>query len=335
MLAPELKKLKGKKMFRRILKMLIGLTLGVTIATPVAAINPVEVRQHYDRNLYFGGWVAGSFLVYQQGEITYEFHRSGHGYNTPQVVNSVTKTVLAMLVGIAIQRGHIANVDVPVYRFFPEVEITDERKQDMTVRHLLTMTSGLPTSFVPLMAENAALAAFEMPLRSAPGEQFRYCSGAGTQTLVGVLQRAIGAVDLFEFAQTNLFEPLALSEHIHWQTARDGSLLGGMGMHMTPADMLRLGQLYLYDGVWQGRRILPPGWLEYGWPNIPVSTPGINNIGFMLRGSENSFGRFAAAQGVGGNVISIYPDAGMVVVRMGNHLLAVPAMDRAMNVLLR
>jgi len=265
------------------------------------------------------GFRQTSLLILYQGELVHESYARGMCADTPHVAFSVTKSVLSALTGIAIMHGYIDSVDQFVHSFFPEAGIDDARKYDMTVEHLLLMTSGLQANAFPTSAswrtsDDAGLYNFLVPQAFAPGERFQYCSAANTQTLVGVIERATGQ-NLLEFAQRHLFGPLGMTS-VHWLTTACGSPIGGFGIYMTPRDMLRFGYLYLRDGRWQGRRILPTGWVEASRaesPDNPMS------YGYMWWGNarDRRLGGSMEARGFRGQFVTVYHEADLVVVRTG------------------
>ena len=256
-----------------------------------------------------------SLLVLHRGRLVYEHYEEGEGEDSLFPVYSCTKTVVSALVGIAIKEGYIDSVDQKVAEFYPEAVIApgQESKADMTIRHLLTMTSGLPQDLEAhcddcMGAPDVGLAAFETPQAAAPGEKFLYSSNPGMQCLGGILERRTGRT-LSEYARVKLFEPLGITSVV-WEHLSDGSSRAGSGIEMTARDMLRLGHLYLNDGCWDGLRILPEGWVEQ-------SKPGSSGYGYLIcdYGSDWFLGGSLEARGYGGQWITICPKRGLVVAR--------------------
>ena len=266
------------------------------------------------------GFKEDGMAILHEGKLVYEEYAEGQGPDVPHVAMSVTKSVVAALVGIAVKDGLI-DVQEKVYEYYIG-DVKDglldfpgqEGKLNMTVEHLLTMRSGLPDTHDCFRAADAGLAAFETPQETAPGKRFKYNSGAGPQCLVGIVERVTGQ-NLLEFAQERLFGPLGITS-VTWETTDCGSNIGGFGISMSPRDMLRFGQLYLNDGVWNGGRILPEGWTR-------STQPGFNTIlsyGYLFWG--NGWGALMGgsyeARGYFGQYITVYPDKGVVVVRTGS-----------------
>ena len=267
-----------------------------------------------------------SLLVLHEGKIGYEQYYYGRDEDTPQAMFSVTKSVVSALVGIAVKEGKIKGVGQKVIDFFPDAVITDARKLNMTVEHLLTMRSGLPgdtdrqdarwwdANAFPGKAYDSGLAAFEMPLIAAPGEKFSYSSGPGMQTLACLVSRAVGQ-NLFDYAQEKLFGPLGM-ESVRWDAAADGANYGGFGIFMTSRDMLRFGALYLNEGRWDGKQILPERWVAESVPRGLKDDKG-DGYGYLFRAIDSKHSDTYQAQGQFGQFIDISPERKAVIVRTG------------------
>jgi len=256
-----------------------------------------------------------SLLVLYKGRLVYEHYGEGEDEDSLFPVFSCTKTVVAALVGIAIKEGYIESVDQRVADFYPDAAIApgQESKLDMTVRHLLTMTSGLPQDLEEhcddcMGAPDVGLAAFETPQAAAPGEKFLYSTNPGMQCLGGIIERRTGR-SLYDYASEKLFGPLGITSVV-WDTLGDGSSTAGSGIQMTARDMLRFGYLYLCGGVWDGQRLLPEGWVEQ-------SKPGSNGYGYLIcdYGDDWFLGGSYEARGYGGQWITICFSRDLVIAR--------------------
>jgi len=325
---------------KRIASAAVALLLSLALLTPTAATTRLDidlVREQYNWGAMFaGGGNEGSFVVWHGGEIVYQRHARGHGLHVRQPLYSVTKSVVATLTGIALHRGYLTSVQQRVVDFFPEAVIApgQESKNDLTIEHLLFMMSGMPgmednSSYRSLFStRDSGLRALMTPQADAPGQTFRYCSGTTPQLLVAVLQRATGQ-NLLCFAQRYLFRPLGMTS-VRWSSTWDGSPMGGLGIHMSPCDMLRFGQLHLQNGLWEGQRIFSANWVHQMRPRVrpqldafmPEESQELENFslyyGYMWWGGQNDLGTFFSAMGLGGNIISVYPALDLVVVRTGS-----------------
>ena len=270
-----------------------------------------------------GNVFSDSVLVLKGGEIIYERYAPGWDKDTRHQMYSVTKSVLSALVGVAIQDGKIKGVDQKVTEFFDDLVIPagQEAKSGITIEHLLRQTSGLPgdddvesNAVEWWNAEDSGRACFLIPQVAPVGERFEYSSGPGMQTLAALLTAAVGK-NLFEYAQEKLFAPIGMAS-VTWDAAADGVNYGGFGLSMTPRDMLRLGYLYLNNGSWNGKQIIPA---DYIAASKPQPTLG-ENYGYLFWGFSDREGYEDAysASGSFGNFIYILPGQDTVIVRTGS-----------------
>lgn len=186
-------------------------------------------------------------------------------------LQSITKSVTATLIGIAIQRGEIRDVQTPLLSFFDAYDLSgvDARLRRATLQDLLTMRSGIEwheadrppdetnTTFQLEHADDWIRFTFAQPMDADPGTKWVYNSG-GSQLMAEVIRSATGDhVDAY--AERHLFEPLGIDDY-HWKKTPTGHPDTEGGLYLEALDLARIGQLYLNDGVWDGQRILPEGW---------------------------------------------------------------------------
>ncbi|MCL2194667.1 MAG: beta-lactamase family protein [Oscillospiraceae bacterium] len=272
------------------------------------------------------GFETNALLIWQDDELVHETYFNGFDINTLHPVHAITRTVLKALVGIAIAQGYIEGVDQHVTDFYPEVEIApgQESKRDMTVAHLLTMTSGLDAhqSDHPVWsAPDIGAAIFALPQEAAPGElvRFRSYRSVTIELLSALLARAVGR-SAHAYANDVLFGPLGITD-VHWEALADGTSRSTIGLYLTPRDMLRFGLLYLNDGVFAGQQIIPEAWVVASRP-VPRTCSGLRTYW----GRDSYANAFAAhegtsfvARGAGGQFIIIDPDNNAVTVRTGTY----------------
>jgi len=197
-------------------------------------------------------------------------------------MQSVSKSVTSALVGIAIGRGEIAHVDVPVARYFAGYPSDgDRRRSALTLRHLLTMTAGIawdetsaaytdPSNTCAAMEASDDWVAYVLrrPMARDPGAQFVYSSGV-TMLIAHVLEQATG-LPLDEYAARHLFAPIGVA-HSRWKKTPTGLVDAEGGLYLTLEDFARFGRLYAHDGVCDGARLLPEGWVEQSLaPHVDV-----------------------------------------------------------------
>lgn len=245
-----------------------------------------------------------SVAVALKGRLVHEYYRDG-APDKLRDVQSVAKSALTSLVGIAIAQGRIASLDQPVVALVPEWAPlnSDSRAAAITVRHLLTMTAGFevndPTG---TGAAGRPEQAWARPLRSVPGEKFAY-DNAIIPMVIAVLERATG-MPLADYARKELVAPLGLLEPSYQR-----------GLQLRTVDMAKLGQLYLQNGVWEGRQLVPQAYAisatqpqNNGGP--PVSMP----YGYMWWIVPSDAPRHTfMASGYAGQLIWVYPPLELVV----------------------
>jgi CubicO group peptidase (beta-lactamase class C family) len=200
-----------------------------------------------------------SIMVLHHGRVVAEKWWSEGAPDLPHIMNSVSKTWTATAVGFGIAEG-LVSLDDKVTSFFPDKVPAEHSPllDEMTVRHLLTMSTGQPEQ--PRRSGEDWIANFmAAPVEDAPGTVFRYNSMA-TFMLSAIMQKVSGQ-KLTEYLQTRLFGPLAITGY-RWDESPDGINTGGWGLYVKTEDMAKLGQLFLQNGVWNGEQLLPEGWAE-------------------------------------------------------------------------
>ncbi len=257
-----------------------------------------------------------SLLVLRHGRVAADvtFHPFAGGLHD---LASCTKSVTSTLVGIAIDRGHIAGVDQPVLDLLPgrPVANVDERKRGLTLAHLLSMSTGLACYQDPgeitlqemRRSDDWAQFVLDLPMVEDPGARFEYCSPA-TYLLSVILQEATGRTAL-DFARETLFGPLGIEEVV-WPPSPQGVTTGWGDLHLTPHDMAKIGALFLQRGRWNGRQVVSPEWVGAA-TRKHATPPGRYGYGYgwWLESPE-----VYAAIGRGGQQIIVAPALDAVVV---------------------
>ena len=187
------------------------------------------------------------------------------------VIHSCTKSIISALIGIAIDQGYIASVDVPLVAFFKDKQaaIRDAKMARITLKNLLSMETGMRSrdSFLykwegifDMQATDDWVAhILSLPVDAEPGERFDY-SNLSSFLLSAILHRATG-MDALTFARRYLFDPLGIEE-VRWERSPQGIYIGYARMWLLPQDMAKIGLLYLQQGRWNGRQIIPAAWIR-------------------------------------------------------------------------
>ncbi len=206
-----------------------------------------------------------SFMLQRDGELIIDAHRSGMRADRATNVKSVAKSLISLLVGIAIEQGHLRGVRQPIGEFFPEYFAAkpDPEKQAITIQDLLTMRAGLASTSRRnygrwVQSDDWAAYALDQPLIDAPGGGMIYSTGS-SHLLSVILTRSAG-MSTREFAERYLFGPLDIMLG-GWDRDPQGYYLGGNNMAMSPAALLKIGTMVMNGGVYDGQQIVPRAWI--------------------------------------------------------------------------
>ncbi|WP_320052383.1 serine hydrolase [uncultured Acetobacteroides sp.] len=262
-------------------------------------------------------------IVYKDGKIVKEKYYQSNVANTPHDVRSVTKSVMATLVGIAIDKGYIQSEQVPIGDYLKAyLPITDTAKANIKLYHLLTMSAGMfsdeltsTTRYLDWFNAPDQLAfTLNQPFITKPGQSFYYDSGIAHLTSA-VLVQATG-MSTYQFAKKYLFTPLGIGDR-NWLVDKRGINNGGAGLELTPYDMLAIGKLYLNKGSYGNTQVVSESWVAKA-TTAKITTNNAQPYGpnygyFFWVGSLSSHDYFFA-NGYGGQFIVVVPDANLIVV---------------------
>ncbi|WP_395678249.1 serine hydrolase domain-containing protein [Inquilinus sp.] len=283
---------------------------------------------------------AHAVLVVRHGRLVYERYFAGedqrwgqplgriaHDAATRHDLRSITKSVTALLVGIAVDTGWIKDIDAPVLSLLPQyADLRSPEKDRITLRHLLTMSSGLawsedlpysdPRNSERLMSDapDPYRYVLEQPFAAAPGEQWVY-SGGSTALLSAVLQQASGR-SIEVMAREMLFAPLGIDD-VEWVRYPNGDPVAASGLRLRPRDIAKIGRLVLDRGAWQGKQIVSAGWIDQSTTRQIAAEDQIA-YGFQWwLGHSQVDGqdlRWSAGVGWGGQRLFLVPDRDLLVV---------------------
>ncbi len=274
------------------------------------ALNAHDMTGPYN---YFNPWWHP---FYQRGDL--------------HTLQSVTKTVASVVIGVAVTRGDFPSIDTPVLKFFDTTKVRniDDRKRRMTVRHLLTMTGGIDwNENLPYIDPNNTASGLEAspdwvqytinrPMMREPGTVFNYSSGESS-VLAYVFSQATG-MDLEEYAARHLFSPIGIRRWF-WKRTPSGSLDTEGGLYLDAADLARIWYLYTQGGVWHGTRVVSADWVKLSVsPLIPVGTTATGPMyglkWWLYRDPTDATKFIWSGSGFGGQFPMAFPELDLVVV---------------------
>ncbi|MFK8016015.1 MAG: serine hydrolase domain-containing protein [Gammaproteobacteria bacterium] len=298
----------------------------VALINTLSATTPTKLREPY----------LHSLLVAHKGKLVLEEYFHGHHRDMMHDSRSAGKTVGSALLGMAIYQGALKDVDQPVYPMFGGVNAygnPDPRKERLTARHLVTMSPGLACNDEDENSpgnENALQSqdeepdwykyALDLPMVNEPGEVGHYCS-AGINLVGKVVSTATG-MPLTRFFQASFAAPLQITRyHMNLSPIRH-AYMGG-GIQLRPRDFLKLGQLYLDGGVWNGQRLVSEDWVRESFAaHASLGEPDNYGFGWWRYTYEYEGQKFEtySASGNGGQILLVVPKLDLtIMMNAGNY----------------
>lgn len=263
-----------------------------------------------------------SLLIQQDGNrIAEKYFRNGQPTKAMNT-KSASKSIISLLTGIAVDKGFIESVDDRISKYLPEYfeSISDSVKHSITIKDLLTMRTGLETTSFHnygawVTSDDWVAYALEQPMEDRPGGDMRYSTG--TSHILSVIITKTSGMSTRAFANKYLFGPMGI-EVGGWDRDPQGYYMGGNNLALRPEAMLKLGQMVLNGGTWQGERILSKEWLADSFKTYTRSNYNPYDYGYMwwnrkVGGYDTYF-----AWGYGGQYIFIIPELKGVVVMMSS-----------------
>ena len=277
-----------------------------------------------------------AIALYQNGEMIID-HRFEK--RPPRLIYSHTKSFISTLCGMVIDAGKLS-LDDKLVDFFPEYDdkIIDPQVREIKLRHLLTMSSGFGKAFLMSGDRRSGEGFPDYPkymlskeMKYAPGKKFVY-SNADTHMAGCMAERALGK-SLYVYACENLFTKLGIGYPM-WEMCPKGTAFGGSGLHLDILDMMKLGILYLNQGVWDGQQILSSDWVKQaGRKQISTGEqdPWSSGYGYQFWTVDERTGAYRA-DGAYGQLSIVLPDANAVLATQCSEY---NDMDKFFNLLLK
>ena len=280
-----------------------------------------QITEYFDEN----NLDIHSVVVVRNGYIVWEEY-PGFLYDQGMlhVVHSITKSFVSALIGIAIREGHIDGIDQKMTELFPDrtIQNLDERKEKITLEHLLTMKAGMewdewryaysdPQNHYirAITSEDPFQYVLDTPMATDPGLVWNY--NGGTSHLLSFLVTEATGQDTHDFAKKYLFEPLGITQS-EWNRDKHGICFGGGELYLEPRDMAKFGYLYLNGGEWDGEQVVPADFVA-----ASVKTQSTLSVsrgyGYQSWWTYPQLGVYDAA-GLDGQRIYVVPELKLVVV---------------------
>lgn len=288
-----------------------------------------------------------SLLIEKDGKLVYEQYFAGddeiwgdklgyvdHADTTLHDVRSISKSVVSACIGLALQQHLIKSIDEPIFSFFPEyARYNTGAKKNITIRHLLTMSSGLKWSEGENGSENCEAAMerssdpvpyiLSRPMAAAPGTTWNYNSG-GSQLLATIIKKVSGR-DINAYATKNLFVPLHIFHH-QWVKMDGGDPAAASGLRLTSRDLLKFANLYTNHGMANNKQVLTGRWIDSSF-KMAITRPideGPGGYGYQFWIDKinvgGGFSEVPAAKGNGGQRIFFFNRYhAVIIITAGNY----------------
>jgi len=268
-----------------------------------------------------------SLLVIRNGYIVCERYFAGCSPSDGHQIKSVIKSIFSTLVGIAIKEGFIESLDTPIYHYLKQYEQFQRRPElkRITVRHVLTMTSGFywqlgvhahqPLVTPIINSTDWTASVLNLPLQDSPGTKWAYKEA--DSMLISALIRGATGKSAYEFARRYLLEPLGMQSPV-WPSDPQGNSHNYVGISpglaLTARSMAKLGYLFLRDGQWEGKQILNQSYVQECRTPYFATNWREGHYGLMWWVSDDYY----SANGFGGQTIAVNPAKDVVVVTQAN-----------------
>jgi len=269
-----------------------------------------------------------SLIVYLHGQILFEKYYNGYKKDSLHQIQSQTKSIIALLMGIAIDKGFIRDENEKVSHFFPACfNESDPLKSSVTIRDLLTMSAGFKweemLAFDDPGNDNTNMFrsshwlnyAISRPVVRKPFTEFKYNSGC-PMIVAGIIEKATG-MKLDDFADKYLFKPLKITRY-NWIRDSSGFCHAGGGLFLSPLDMLKIGILVMNKGKWEDKQLVSERWINKVTSPYIKTQVDTSSYGFFwwireMKLKDNRTVIVTTAEGAGGQKLFLFPEYGLII----------------------
>jgi len=268
-----------------------------------------------------------SLIVYSQGEIIFEKYYNGFNKDSLHQIQSQTKSIVALLMGIAIDKRYVKSENELVSHYFPDYfNKNDELKSTVTIRDLLTMSAGFEwEEMLPFNdpkndninmfnSRNWLNYSLSRPMAKKPFTEFKYNSGC-PMIVAGIIEKAT-KMKLDEFAKKYLFDPLGIVKY-RWLKDSTGFCHAGGGLFLKPMDMIKIGVLVMDKGKWKNHQLISEDWIKKATSSYMSTSFDISFYGYFWwirdRRTMGKTTKVLSAEGAGGQKLYIFPEYKLIV----------------------
>jgi CubicO group peptidase (beta-lactamase class C family) len=269
-----------------------------------------------------------AFIVIKDDKIVYEKYFNGYQRDSIGTSFSIAKSITSALIGIAIDEGLIASIDDPITKYIPELKERDTRFGNITIKNLLTMSSGLRYVEEGLPWSDDTTTYYDTELRSlalsskveeSPGKRFHYNNY--NPLLLGMILERATHKPVSQYLEDKIWKPLGMDAHASWSLDSDASGFEKMesGINARAIDFAKIGRLFLNNGNWNGKQVISENWVnESTRPDTSTDpAPFYQYMWWVHPLSEDSTRYNFYAAGNYGQFIYVIPEKNIVIVRHG------------------
>jgi CubicO group peptidase (beta-lactamase class C family) len=296
-------------------------------ASQIEAIGRDSSNGSFDRYLEASGTTA--FLVVHDDKLLYERYFNGYDQRSVNTSFSMAKSFASALVGLAIDEGYIKSIDEPITNYLPELLKKDKRFKSITIRHLLTMSSGIKYEEGATLPWSEAAddtktyystdlreLALNCQIEGTPGQYFEYNNY--NPLLVGMILEQATGTHVSRYLQEKLWKPMGMEADGSWSldSKEDGFEKMESGVNARARDFARFGMLFAKEGNWRGKQLISRVWVEESTRPDTSADPSRDYQFFWWVNTPNGKNHFSA-QGNYGQYIYVAPEKDLVIVRLG------------------